>query len=258
MDHPQVINIYKPNGLTPLQAIERFRVLYPEYATAKLGYIGRLDPLAEGVLLVLVDEENQNIDEYKGLDKHYEADVILGITTDTYDVMGKLSSLSTAMHDVDIDEVRRVLGTFSGKILQPYPPYSSVRVEGKPLFIWAREGRLEEVEIPKRAKEIYDIELEAVSSFSAQTLFPEVERRVARVEGDFRQQEILSIWDAKLREHEELVFPVLRLRAHCSSGTYIRGLVHELGLQLGVGATTLSIFRSQAGEFDYRDSLHID
>ncbi len=84
----KTITIYKPVGLTPLQAIQKFKEKHPEYKKAKIGYAGRLDPLAEGVLLVLVGEENKKIREYLKFDKEYKAEILFGISSDSHDVLG--------------------------------------------------------------------------------------------------------------------------------------------------------------------------
>ena len=71
-----VINLYKPVGLSPLQVIEKFRLKHREYGKVKLGYAGRLDPMAEGVLMVLVGDENKKIRDYLKFDKEYRAEIL--------------------------------------------------------------------------------------------------------------------------------------------------------------------------------------
>ena len=72
----QTLTIYKNEGETPLECLERFRVEQPIYKDAVLSYAGRLDPMAEGVMLVLVDEENKNREKYLSLDKTYEVEIL--------------------------------------------------------------------------------------------------------------------------------------------------------------------------------------
>ena len=86
-----VLNLYKERGETPLERIERFRKTHPEYRKLPMSYAGRLDPMAEGVLLVLVGEENRNRETHLSLTKKYEFDVLFGFATDTYDVLGVLT-----------------------------------------------------------------------------------------------------------------------------------------------------------------------
>jgi len=86
----KVLNLYKQTGVTPLQTIKQLQKRYPEYQDSKLGYAGRLDPMAEGVLLVLVDEENKKRRTYESLEKEYEFYMLFGVKTDTYDILGKM------------------------------------------------------------------------------------------------------------------------------------------------------------------------
>jgi tRNA pseudouridine55 synthase len=67
----QVITVNKPIGLTPLQAVTQFRKKFPLYASEKIGYAGRLDPMAEGLLLLLVGDNNKTKEQYEQLDKEY-------------------------------------------------------------------------------------------------------------------------------------------------------------------------------------------
>ena len=70
-----VINFYKKVGITPLQAINQFKSKNPKYKSKKIGYAGRLDPMAEGVLLFLVEEEGKKISNYLKLNKEYNANI---------------------------------------------------------------------------------------------------------------------------------------------------------------------------------------
>ena len=83
-----IITLHKEQGETPLECIERWRAEHKEYLGIALSYLGRLDPMAEGVLLVAVGEENKNREAYLGLDKEYEFEVLFGFETDTYDLLG--------------------------------------------------------------------------------------------------------------------------------------------------------------------------
>lgn len=89
---PRLLKIYKNAGETPLEAIGRIRDKFPDFSAEKMTYAGRLDPLAEGVLLILVGEECKNKAEYLGLDKEYEVEFLLEFKTDTGDVMGMIKS----------------------------------------------------------------------------------------------------------------------------------------------------------------------
>src|SRR6267143_411770 len=91
MNH--VLALYKPQGLTPLEIIEQVRIKQPEYQKVKIGYAGRLDPLAHGVLLLTIGEENKNREKYLQLEKTYQFSVLFGFATDTFDYLGMLKKM---------------------------------------------------------------------------------------------------------------------------------------------------------------------
>src|ERR1035437_1661782 len=89
-----IITLYKNKGETPLECLERFKKDNPEYEKERMTYAGRLDPLAEGLLIVLYGDEIKNKEKYLGLDKEYEVDILFGFATDTYDVLGKVTKVA--------------------------------------------------------------------------------------------------------------------------------------------------------------------
>ena len=82
--------INKPNGMTPLEVVNKIKTQNLELINKKITYAGRLDPLAHGLLLLLVGEETKNRNAYLSLRKIYEFEMILGFETDTYDILGYL------------------------------------------------------------------------------------------------------------------------------------------------------------------------
>lgn len=239
----QEIVLYKKVGETPLECLERLRLEQPEYKDAVLSYAGRLDPMAEGILLAIVDEANKDKEKYLNLDKEYEFEILWGIETDTYDVLGMIMNSSyTPPSDL---EIQNVMKTFVGRFDQAYPAYSSKTVQGKPLHEWAREGRLSEIEIPKRSIEIKLLSFISTRNVFSKDLGEEIFRKIALVKGDFRQEEIKSSWMKELKNRED--FFITKVIANVSSGTYIRSLAHELGRKLNTHAIAYSIKRTKLG-----------
>ncbi|PIP75093.1 MAG: hypothetical protein COX78_04335 [Candidatus Levybacteria bacterium CG_4_10_14_0_2_um_filter_35_8] len=247
-----VIVLNKPIGKTPLQTIEEYRLVHPELTCVKLAYAGRLDPMAEGLLLVLVGEECKKKKDYENLSKIYEFEVLFGISTDTFDVMGKITKINPQPVEISAEEIHKVIKKYKGEILQEYPPYSSLRVNGKPLFWWARENRLDEIKIPSKRIMIYDLSRLNRDSklISSRELLETVHERIEKVKGDFRQKEILQIWDKKLKD-KNLKFSVLSFKIICSSGTYVRSIANSIGEDLKVGAIAFAIKRSRIGSYKF-------
>ncbi len=252
-----ILNLYKVAGETPLERIQRFKGEYPEFETSKLSYAGRLDPMAEGVLLVLAGEENKNREKYLQFSKEYTFDALFGVRTDTYDVLGKVVEEPAVDYDwAKLQEtIAHYLMDFKGKIIQHYPPYSSKPVGGKPLFEWAKNGQLSEIEIPSKEIEVFNI----VPLYTYEAAAPELSAyifdMISRVRGDFRQRAIIRSWIEFFERNERAKFNILRLKISCSSGTYVRGIVNALGKKVGVPALALKIVRTRIGNYKMEDAL---
>ncbi len=249
-----VLNIYKRLGETPLAALERFRALDAKYANVSLSYAGRLDPMAEGVLVVLTGEENKRRDAYLSLRKEYIVDILFGFETDSYDVLG-LASSAHAAENPNMKMLAGYLSALMGEHEQEYPAYSSKTVLGKPLFAWAREGTIGSIEIPRKKIEIYACDHIATTMISIEELRPRIFLAISAVQGDFRQKEISAQWEEVLATVLARVFTVVKLRIACSSGTYVRSIAHDIGKNLGTSALALHIVRTKVGDIDIEDSL---
>ncbi len=124
--------------------------------TKKIGHTGTLDPLATGVLVLAVNKALKIVEDIISLDKEYIAEVILGIKTDTLDVTGNVIEEKKVPNILE-EDLREVLNSFIGEYKMQVPIYSAVKVNGKKLYEYAREGK--EVKLPIKNVFIYDIEL---------------------------------------------------------------------------------------------------
>ncbi len=124
----------------------------------KLGHGGTLDPMATGVLIVGVGKGTKQLRVFLECTKSYEATVLFGVGTDTYDVVGKVLSKAPYSHITRVG-VDKALETFRGKIMQRPPIYSALRVQGKRLYEYAREGKEVPVEIQERPVEVKELNI---------------------------------------------------------------------------------------------------
>ena len=177
-----------------------------------------------------------------------------------------------------------------GELSLPLPPYSSYKIQGppssglrrasRPLFMWAREGRLKEIEIPIRTTVIHKAEVLNFYEISGTDLLLKIIEKIKLVKGDFRQEEILKTWQEVLCNDslQELDFEnrlslsakggraptptilkssslrsylIIKAKFSVSSGTYIRSIAHYLG------GTLFSLKRAKVGDFDIKDSIKI-
>lgn len=250
----EVLNLYKHLGETPRERLERLREQKPEYQHEVLSYAGRLDPMAEGVMLCLVGSANKQRERYLDMSKNYTLDVLFGFSTDTYDVLGRVMDKGDAS-DVHRPQLAKAINEFRGTVSQEYPPFSSKTMEGKSLFEWARAGALGTMVLPRRTITIYDISLTSMYKVAEPALLEYIENNVDKVQGDFRQDEIIRLWKRNLRKEGERKFACATIEISCSSGTYARSIAHGLGQELGVPALSLHILRTKVGEYDITKSL---
>ena len=250
----EVVNLYKKLGETPRERLERLRTQKSQYRYEVLSYAGRLDPMAEGVLLALVGAANSRHDEYLNFPKEYVLDVLFGFATDSYDILGKVmaSGEASALHKSNL---QLALNELRGTMSQEYPPFSSKPVEGKSLFKWARSNMLGSIALPQKEITIYEIELRSLYKIKEPQLLAYIEDSIGRVRGDFRQEEILTAWHRALSSKGTREFPCAQIFLSCTSGTYARSIANGLGQELGLPALALHILRTKVGEYDVSKSL---
>jgi tRNA pseudouridine55 synthase len=211
--------INKPEGWTSHDVVAKLRRIL---GTKKIGHIGTLDPFATGVLVVCVGKATRLVQFLIGLDKKYLATVRLGFATDTQDYTGKPITPLQSSDGVSLQDIRLTLNEFVGEQFQLPPMFSAKKVDGVVLHKAARAGR--EVEREPARIQIYAIELVSGESFNENADGTE----------DFK------------------------MRVHCSTGTYIRTLAHDLGKRLSLGAHLAALERTAVGHFDLKDALTLE
>ena len=148
-----VLVIDKPVGLTSHEVVQIIR-----HGTniRRAGHTGTLDPRASGVLIVLIGPAVRLSEYVSASDKRYQAIIRLGATTDTFDADGRFTSKDETPQITE-EQFETALKTFVGEIIQTPPPYSAVKVHGRPAYDMAREG--EEVQLEPRKIQVYSLEL---------------------------------------------------------------------------------------------------
>ncbi len=250
----KLINLYKPLGKTPLEAVRLFKEQNPEYSNEKIGYAGRLDPMAEGVLLLLIGNENKKIKNYMAFDKEYGADILFGFSSDTGDVLGipKKSVKST----IDIIGLKKIINALKGRQIQKLPVFSSYRIAGKPLFWYALKKKLGLIKIPSREIEINGAKVISFRTQQAKEILGQIINKISLVNGEFRQNKIKQEWLKILRDDKEK-YLIAKILVKCSSGTYIRVLAEQLAEQIGTKGLLFGLIRSKAGKFKIKDSINV-
>ncbi len=196
-----VIVVDKPEGLTSHDVVNRMRRIA---GMKKVGHLGTLDPMATGVLPLVLGRATRLAQFFSGGEKTYDARLQFGWSTDTYDREGERTSESVEPRFTRA-ELDAVLARFRGSFLQTPPPFSAKKIAGTPAYRLARRGApvdLQPVEV-----QVFDLELLEFHGATA------------------------------------------RIRLRCSAGTYVRGIAHDVGRELGCGAFLTALRRAASGEF---------
>lgn len=245
-----MILINKPQYLTSYQTILAFQKENLEYANTKLGYVGTLDPMATGLLIVLENEENRNRNKFIGLCKTYEFEILFGISTDTYDLLGLVTKFDS---NSDLKTKNLDLTKFIGKYNQKFPPFSAKIVNGQRLYNLSRNTKIQEIDLPSYERNILSLNLVESKIISKSEILSQVKMATEKIVGNFRQENILNSW---IEQNDKMnnSYKVMKIIAEVSSGTYIRRLCVDMANKYNTNALAYSIKRTKVGDFDVKNS----
>ncbi len=253
MDHPRILPIWQSIGYSTHIIASKVAEKY----SMPTSHTGTVDPMAEGVIIVLLGEERHKKYEFAEWTKEYVFEVVFSASTDTYDGLG----LVTSFHDgfVDEDSVEKVLESFRGDYVQDVPPYSSAKVNGKPLHWFARNALLSGVEIPRRAGHIYEIELLDFYTKDFRHTVREIIEKIHLVTGDLRQEKIKTRW-AQLAETVDTgkTVQIAKIRVKMSKGLYVRSLSQDIAEKLKASGFVFSLVRTQNGDYTRENSQTLE
>ena len=155
--HNGVLLIDKPAGFTSRDIVNQVGKIFH---TKKIGHTGTLDPMATGVLILCIGSYTKLVDNLTSKNKEYIAVMQLGLLTDTLDTTGK--TLKEESVNLDEDKIYAVFKNFPREYNQEVPSYSAVKINGKKLYEYAREGI--SIHLPKRMVSIYSLEILSIDN----------------------------------------------------------------------------------------------
>lgn len=148
-----ILNIHKPTGMTSHDVVARVRKLLKQ---RRVGHAGTLDPAASGVLPICVGQGTRVAEYLSESGKEYQATLIFGIETNTYDVEGEVTRTASTDH-LDLASIEQALGAFRGPQMQVPPRYSAIKIQGQAAYKRTRAG--EELVLEARPIEIKQLEI---------------------------------------------------------------------------------------------------
>lgn len=242
--------INKKIGETPLECLNRIRMEQPDLKDETLSYAGRLDPMADGLLLVLVGDENKDRAKFLNFDKEYVIDVLFGFSTDSHDLLGLITNESSGqINSTQKEQIEQKIKALVGTFNQKYPKFSSKPVDGVPLFEKTKKDGLEYEYLPEKEVKITKTEVIGWHEKTGLELLTYIIASISLVKGDFRQKETLELWEKALKHRENDRFSVVTVKVNCSSGTYMRVLADEMAKNIGLASLAMKIRRTKIADF---------
>lgn len=205
-----VLLVDKPSGPTSHDVVARVR---RKLQTKRVGHAGTLDPMASGLLVVLVGKATRASNYLMSTDKVYEGTLKLGEVTNSQDSEGEVVE-SRPVPSLTDAQLRAAMATFLGDQYQTPPMFSAIKVGGTPLYKLARKGE----EVAREPRFV------RISRFDLLELAP----------------------------------PLVRFRLHCTKGTYVRTVAHDLGQRLGCGAHLVQLRRTASGPLALGEAIGLD
>ena len=231
--------VYKPIGLTPNELISNIKKKYPEYN--KIAFAGRLDPMAHGYMLLLINEHCKLMNNYLNLEKSYEYQIIFGVTTNTYDIMGNVMRETSQSFNLEkIFEKKKFL---IGEYFQKYPQFSSKTVfyNGKQTPMW-KINDLTNIKIPEKRIKVKYIKYINHYYLNKRKLLLLINNRLDKVKSkNFN----IKFFKEKWQNIKPNNFLIVKFKSHVTSGTYIREIANQLGILTNYGGTILEIYRNK-------------
>lgn len=142
-----ILIVDKPQWLTSHDVVLKLR---KKIGQQRIGHAGTLDPIATGVLVLVLGKATKLVPRLINQDKIYEVTLTLGIKTDTGDITGKILK-KQEVQDIELSTIKDAFGRFQGQLVQTPPMVSAKKYKGKPLYKYARQGKI----IPRSPKEIH-------------------------------------------------------------------------------------------------------
>lgn len=207
-----ILPLWKEKGMTSHDCVFKLRKIL---GTKRVGHTGTLDPSVEGVLPICIGQATRIAEYITDSGKEYVAVISVGTSTETEDADGEIVDQDTSEKKFNRKEVEGVLQQLTGEITQIPPMYSAVKVKGKRLYEYARQG----IEVERPTRQVYIEEMELLS-------------------------------EAEVFESAEVQFTI---RVKCGKGTYIRTLAVQIGELLGYPAHMASLVRTSSGTFEKED-----
>jgi tRNA U55 pseudouridine synthase TruB len=257
-----ILALNKPAGITSHDLVDDVR---KKFKIRKVGHAGALDPFATGVMIILIGKATKLSNKLLTLDKEYEFEVLLGVSTDTQDTEGKILKIESPPK-IDQVKIDRVIADFKGTYLQTVPIFSSIRSNGIRLRELAHAST--KIERSKKGNDYYaKFTIDKNKPIFRKLLKDKITIKLPKRPVKILKTKLLGIKTIQGRELKlvdkrmlpDQKFLILKLLMRVSKGTYIRQLAEDIGERFGgIPAMLYSLERTKVGKISGKDIISLD
>ena len=242
------IEVYKPYGLTPKEMVD---IVLEKTGAKKGSFSGRLDPMACGIINIYLDDSCLTAKPDDKLNKKYRFKMGIGIHSNTNDLLDV--PIVVQNDEIIIYNIENAILKYLEKLkitgyIQKQPIHSSYVVRNQeniknPLWWWAKLNRIDEVVVPSFIKKLFDYKLTKSEYKSIGSIAEIAIDRISLIDSkhEFNQFEVINNWKKHLNNMDEI--SIIEMEITVSSGFYVRQLVEDIGIELGLKTITIEIER---------------
>ena len=248
-----ILKLWKPYGITSVRFLKRYQ--QNNCNIDKITCVGRLDPLAQGLLLVLTNEHTKDMKKYLSTNKIYKFDMILGISTESHDCLSKIDNIQNSNgsffdKNLLLTKLNEFISTYK---IQKFPLVSSFVVKHdsikKPLW-WFYTNGYKDIPLPEKEIKIYNSSVIAIKTEKGDVLSKKFIQKIECIndsclQKDLKTEVVIEQWKnfSEIKKQDEFV--VVSMELNVSSGFYIRRFCHDFGQFINTGGIAFDITRTE-------------
>ena len=264
MEEDQIILVDKPAGISSFGVVAKVRgCLKAKFGKkVKVGHTGTLDPFATGLLIILTGKMTKKSNDFLKLDKVYEATLKLGYTSTTGDPEGEIKKYTSTTNRSN-GVISKHLRSANSHFHNSHERVSGTEIPGRVRLTCCENDDCELSTLRNDTHDLFVVETviqnfignitQKVPKYSAVKINGQRAYKLARQNKDFETPtREIEIYNIEILDYH---YPELKIRVHCSSGTYIRTLAEDIGKALSTGAYLTSLRRIKIADYDVKDAL---
>jgi len=245
-----IVKVYKEEGQILGDLTKKIK---EKYKANRICFTGRLDPMAEGYVIFLLNNDVSNMSYYMNANKEYTFNLTIGISTDSNDILGLFDSINLLNHKslyLNLNKINNAINSFNNiNYIQKYPKFSSYKIKKygikKPLWYMYKNNLLKDYDIPTHNVNIFSLKQNgSIKIFYNTNYFINKLQKLQETNNNFNKESIIEQYKNlnKIKKSNTFILQI-PLKAYVSSGTYIRQLCVDIGNKINLPTCAENINR---------------